>query len=234
MNRRDGVLTSLETLDISNTCITDEWSSALKDASSNIEIVIEKGSEISSSMKTTDANTTTKNLFDTSHSSLFHNDNRQHSAVELEKLIKRAISDRTVELEERLERQEQVINSLKQNLESSITSRELNATVQSLRVRLEQMEMVVFQSAPGSFHVGSPVPKAEIEKLLNDTSDRVLALEKHVLEESSQQLKLLETLVQRESRNWNYDNFNAVPDRTRRSQGTTSDRGQMYARKQGE
>ena len=115
----------------------------------------------------------------------------------LESKIERAVSDRTDQLERQITQQEQLIVGLQQKLDASPSPKQLNAIVQSLRIRLEQMEMVVFQTLPGSTSktvtnskLGDNVQSSDMAKLLGETSDRVRALERHMLAESEAQLKL--------------------------------------------
>jgi hypothetical protein len=115
----------------------------------------------------------------------------------LESKIERAVSNRTVQLECQITKHEQLIASLQHKLDASPSPKQLNAVVQSLRIRLEQMEMVVFQTLPGSASKAASnskmiddVRSSDMARLLGETSDRVRALEQHMLAESEAQLKL--------------------------------------------
>ena len=206
MSRQGGSLASLERLDVSGNPLSEEYLSALPEIIlPELELITMarkgEGHSVRERCPTPRKSELTTSILDEggadSHS--MNNFDSIWTRVEaaLESKIERAVSDRTDQLERQITQQEQLIVGLQQKLDASPSPKQLNAIVQSLRIRLEQMEMVVFQTLPGSTSktvtnskLGDNVQSSDMAKLLGETSDRVRALERHMLAESEAQLKL--------------------------------------------
>ena len=117
--------------------------------------------------------------------------------TQIESKVEHAVSACIYDIESRLARQEHVISALQEKLKTTQSYRQLHASVQGLRIRLEQMEMVVFQNIPGSESAHFSRSKlegtrrlVEVERFLGETSNRLRAVEKQLLLDNENQLKL--------------------------------------------